>query len=124
MSRISKRLLWLVALLVTLPFVIKAFRDPETQARYDLEIAAMEACRAAIRETSAVPDKTTFKIGWRQIADMKKRTVVTEGRATLTSITGETVPHVYRCSYDGAEQVGEILELSPDHTTLKDKLLQ
>ena len=84
----------------------------------------MEACRAAIRESSAVPDKTTFKIGWRQVADMKKRTVVTEGRATLTSITGETVPHVYRCHYDCAEQVGEILELSPDHTTLKDKLLQ
>ncbi|MCG8547965.1 MAG: hypothetical protein MJE12_27525 [Alphaproteobacteria bacterium] len=124
MNRISRRIIWLVALLVTLPFVIKAFRDPETQARFDLELAAMEACRAAVRETSAFPDKSTFKIGWRQNADMAKRTVITEGRVTLTSITGEAIPHFYRCLYDGAEQVGEILELSPDRTKLKDKLRQ
>lgn len=117
----KKNLIWIVAVAVTLPFVIKAFRDPATQARYDLEVAAMEACRATVRAKSDHPDKVSFKIGWRQQADMANRTVIMDGHATLTAITGDSVTHFYRCRYNGDGNVAEMLELYPDEKRLMDK---
>lgn len=118
----SKKVLWLVALVVTVPYFIKSHFDEGTRDRYRLEANAVEACREQVREKSERPDDISFKIGTRQRADTATQTSVVEGRVSMTDIAGVSKVYSYLCRYDGKTEMAELEKLDVDDAPLMDKI--
>lgn len=118
----SKKVLWLVALAVTLPYFIQAHFDEETRDRYRLETDAVDACREQVRENSERPDSVSFKIGTRQRADPATQTSIVEGRVSMTDIAGVSKIYSYLCRYDGKTERAELEKLDVDDAPLMDKI--
>jgi len=118
----SKKLLWLVALLVTVPYFLKSHFDEGTRDRYRLEAAAVEACRDRVREKSERPNDVSFKIGTRQRADPATQTSIVEGRVSMTDIAGVSKVYSYHCRYDGKAKTAVLEKLDVDDAPLMDKI--
>lgn len=118
----SKKILWLVALVVTVPYFIKSHFDEGTRDRYRLEANAVEACREQVLERSERPDDVSFKIGTRQRADPATQTSIVEGRVSMTDIAGVSKVHSYLCRYDAKAERAELEKLDVDEAPLMDKI--
>lgn len=118
----NKKLLWLVALVVTVPYFLKSHFDEGTRDRYRLEANAVEACRERVREKSERPNDVGFKIGTRQRADPATQTSIVEGRVSMTDIAGVSKVYSYRCRYDGKAERAALEKLDVDDASLMDKI--
>jgi len=118
----SKKLLWLAALLLTVPFFLKSHFDEGTRDRYRLEANAVEACREQVREKAERPGDVSFKIGTRQRADPAAQTSIVEGRVSMTDIAGVSKVYSYICRYDGKAERAELENLDVDDAPLMDKI--
>lgn len=118
----SKKILWLVALAVTVPYFIKSHFDEGTRNRYRLETNAVEACRERVREKSERPDDVSFKIGTRQRADAATQISIVEGRVSMTDIAGVSKIYSYHCRYDGKSEMAVLEKLDVDDAPLIDKI--